>query len=166
MEIDPRHKPIHKRYYQLGPKQKEALKGMILEMEEQDIIERSTSPWGAPCLLVAKPNNKGYRFVVDYRGINKLIELQAQPLPTTEEALSNLGAANPKYFTTLDLQSGFCQITIDPESRPYTTFRCHLGLFNFKRLPMGLRNSPATFQRVMEAVLHGLNWKFLFSIHG
>ena len=160
MEIDPRHKPIRKRYYQLGPKQKEALEGMILEMEEQDIIERSTSPWGAPCLLVAKPNNKGYRFVVDYRGINKLIELQAQPLPTTEEALSNLGAANPKYFTTLDLQSGFYQITIDPESRPYTAFCCHLGLFNFKRLPMGLRNSPATFQRVMEAVLHGLNWKF------
>ena len=48
MEIDPRHKPIRKRYYQLGPKQKEALEGMILEMEEQDIIERSTSPWGVP----------------------------------------------------------------------------------------------------------------------
>ncbi len=160
IELDSQHRPIRQRYYQLGPRQKVALEEMIQDMEKQDIIERSTSPWGAPCLLVAKPNNKGYRFVVDYRGINKLIELQAQPLPTTEEALSNLGSAQPTYFTTLDLQSGFYQITIDPESRPYTAFRCHLGLFQFKRLPMGLKNSPATFQRVMEAVLHGLNWKY------
>ena len=115
---------------------------------------------GGPCLLVCKPNNKGYRFVVDYRGINKLIVLEATPLPTTEEALSSIGSSRPVYFSTLDLQSGFYQVTIDPDSRPYTAFRSHLGLHKFKRLPMGLRNSPSTFQRVMEAVLHGLTWKF------
>lgn len=152
MYIDRKHKPIRRRYYRLGPKQKCVLEEMIADMKRQDIIQRSTSPWGAPCLLVCKPNNKGYRFVVDYRDINKLIELEATPLPTTEEALSSLGSSCPVYFTTLDLQSGFYQVTIDPESRPCTAFRSHLGLHEFKRLPMGLRNSPSTFQRVMEAV--------------
>ena len=90
----------------------------------------------------------------------QLIELEASALPTTEEALTSVGSSHPTYFTTLDLQSGFYQVTIDPSSTPYTAFRCHLGVWEFKRLPMGLRNSPATFQRVMEAVLHGLNWKY------
>ena len=157
--IDAKHKPIRQRAYRLGPKQKQVLEHMIHDMEEQDIIQPSTSPWAAPCLLVAKPNNKGYRFVVDFRGINQLIELEATPLPTTEEALDSIGAAKPVYFTTLDLQSGFYQVVLDPESRHYTAFRCHLGLYQFKRLPMGLKNSPATFQRLMEAVLHGLTWK-------
>ena len=100
-------------------------------MEKQDVIQRSTSPGGGPCLLVCKPNNKGYRFVVDYRGINKLKELEATPLPTTEVALSSIGSSRPVYFTTLDLQSGFFQVTIDPDSRPYTAFRSHLGLHEF-----------------------------------
>ena len=84
IRVDPKHKPIRERYYPLSPKQKLVLEDMILDMEGQGIIQRSSSPWAAPCLLVAKPNNKGYRFVVDYRGINKLIELEAQSLPTTD----------------------------------------------------------------------------------
>ncbi len=159
IEIDPKHKPIRHRCYRLGPKQKDVLETMIHDMQDQEIIQPSVSPWAAPCLLVAKPNNRGYRFVVDFRGINKLIELQACPLPTTEETLESIGTSNPTYFTTLDLQSGFYQIAIDPQSSQYTAFRCHLGLYEFKRLPMGLRNSPSIFQRVMEAVLHGLTWK-------
>ena len=143
----------------MGPKQKQALEHVIRDMEEQDIIQPSTSPWAAPCLLVAKPNNRGYRFVVDFRGLNQLIELDATPIPTTEEALDSIGSSKPAYFTTLDLQSGFYQVVLDPQSRQYTAFRCHLGLWEFKRLPMGLRNSPTTFQRLMEAVLHGLTWK-------
>ncbi|PIK53661.1 Retrovirus-related Pol polyprotein from transposon [Apostichopus japonicus] len=114
---------------------------------------------GAPCLLVSKKNNTDYRFVVDYRRLNACTELEAHPLPTTEESLDSIGVQNPKYFTCLDLQSGFHQILLDPNSRPYTAFRCHLGLFQYKRLPMGLKNSPVTFQRVMETVLRGLTWK-------
>ncbi|PIK33227.1 hypothetical protein BSL78_29961 [Apostichopus japonicus] len=107
----------------------------------------------------SKKNNTDYRFVVDYRRLNACTELEAHPLPTTEESLDSIGVQNPKYFTCLDLQSGFHQILLDPNSRPYTAFRCHLGLFQYKRLPMGLKNSPVTFQRVMETVLRGLTWK-------
>jgi hypothetical protein len=111
-------------------------------------------------MLVAKRNNNGYRFVVDFRLLNTKIILGAHPLPSTTEALESLGSNAPAYFSTLDLQSGFYQLEIEPTSRPFTAWRCHLGLFQFKRLPMGLKNSPLTLQRVMEAVLRGLNWKF------
>ena len=85
--------------------------------------------------------------------------MDAHPFPTTEEALESLGTTSPAYFSCLDLQSGFYQLEIDTLSRPLTAWRCHLGLLQYKRLPMGLKNSPLTFQRVMEAVLRGLNWK-------
>ncbi|CAC5409993.1 unnamed protein product [Mytilus coruscus] len=149
-------KPIRQRPYQIGNKQKQILENMIENMLKQDIIEPSTSPWAAPCLIVAKKNNSEYRFVVDYRKINSITEQDAHPLFTTDDALESLGATQPAYFSCLDLRSGFYQTQISPKSRPYTAWRCHLGLFQFKRLPMGLNNSPQIFQRLMETVLRGM----------
>ncbi|CAG2254128.1 Retrovirus-related Pol polyprotein from transposon 17.6,Retrovirus-related Pol polyprotein from transposon 297 [Mytilus edulis] len=153
-------KPIRQRPYKIGNKQKQILENMIEDMLKQDIIEPSTSPWAAPCLLVAKKNNSEYRFVVDYRKINSITEQDAHPLLTTDDALESLGATQPSYFSCLDLRSGFYQTQISPKSRPYTAWRCHLGLFQFKRLPMGLKNSPQMFQRLMETVLRGMTFKF------
>ena len=160
INIAKHHKPIRQKPYKLGYKQKQVLENVVNDMLKQDIIEPSVSPWAAPCLLVAKKNNTEYRFVVDYRSINQLTELDAHPLPTTDDALETLGASQPRFFSVLDLRSGFYQSQIKPSSRPYTAWRCHLGLFQFKRLPMGLKNSPAMFQRLMETVLHGLTFKF------
>ena len=157
-------KPIRQRPYKLGAKQKEVLENVVSDMLKDGIIEPSTSPWAAPCLLVAKKSNNttntDYRFVVDYRRVNECIELNAHPLLTTEDALESVGAKQPTYFSALDLKSGFYQSSIHPKSRPYTAWRCHLGLFQFRRLPMGLKNSPQMFQRLMETVLHGLTFKF------
>ncbi|CAG2216100.1 Retrovirus-related Pol polyprotein from transposon 17.6,Retrovirus-related Pol polyprotein from transposon 297 [Mytilus edulis] len=153
-------KPIRQRPYKIGNKQKQILENMIEDMLKQDIIEPSTSPWAAPCLLVAKKNNSEYRFVVDYRKINSITEQDAHPFLTTDDALESLGATQPSYFSCLDLRSGFYQTQISPKSRPYTAWRCHLGLFQFKRLPMGLKNSPQMFQRLMETVLRGMTFKF------
>ena len=160
IKVDPDQPPIRQRAYRISPQQKDILDQKLEEMLEADIIEGSTSPWAAPCLLVAKANNTGYRFVVDYRRINQITQLDAHPLPTPSESLESLGVTNPAWFSTLDLQNGFFQLVIDEESRPYTAFRCHAGLYQFKRLPMGLKGSPSTFQRVMEAVMRGLTWKF------
>jgi hypothetical protein len=160
IEVPEGTRPVRQRAYKVGPKQKEILENMVKDMIDQDIIEESCSPWGAPCMLVAKRNNNGYRFVVDFRLLNTKIILGAHPLPTTIEALESLGSNAPAYCSTIDLPSGFYQLEINPISRPLTACHCHLGLFQFKRLPMGLKNSPLTFQRVMEAVLRGLNWKF------
>lgn len=90
INIGPQHWPIRQRFYRLGPKQKVEMERMITDMGKQGIIQESTSPWGAPCMLVAKRGNNGYRFVVDFRGINQLIQMDAHPLPTTEEALESL----------------------------------------------------------------------------
>ncbi|KAK3106184.1 hypothetical protein FSP39_014461 [Pinctada imbricata] len=144
----------------MGAKQKEVLETMVTEMLDDRIIEPSVSPWGAPCLLIHKQNKKDFRFVVDYRQLNKCTEFDAHALPTTEDALESVGASQPTFFSTLDLKSGFYQVEIDEKSRPYTAWRCHIGSFQFRRLPMGLKNSPATFQRLMETVLRGSNFKF------
>ncbi|CAC5372712.1 Retrovirus-related Pol polyprotein from transposon 297,Retrovirus-related Pol polyprotein from transposon 17.6 [Mytilus coruscus] len=105
-------------------------------------------------------NSTEYRFVVDYRKIDSITEQDAHPLLTTDDALESLGATQPSLFSCLDLCSGFYQTQISPKSRPYTAWRCHLGLFQFKRLPMGLKNSPQMFQRLMETVLRGMTFKF------
>lgn len=159
IEVDPNQRPLKHRAYRLAPQQKETLENILQDLEVQGVIEPSTSPWAAPCFLVAPKNNHRGRFVVDYRSLNKATVLDAHPLPTPAEALESLGASKPVLFTTLDLAQGFYQLVIDPKSRPYTAFRSHLGLYQFRRLPMGLKNSPSTFQRAMEAVMRNLTWK-------
>ena len=150
--------PIRQRAYRLSHKQKEIMTDMINDLLDQDIIQESTSPWSSPCMLVAKKNN-GYRFVCDFRALNAVTKFQALPLPTVEEALDSIGTQSPVWFSSLDLCSGFFQLKIKRESQPYTAFRTHMRLYEFKRLPQGLANSPGSFQRVMEAVLRGLSWK-------
>ena len=160
IKIPSDQRPIRQRPYKMGAKQKQILETMVTEMIDDGIIEPSVSPWGAPCLLIAKQNKNDFRFVVDYRQLNKCTEFDAHALPTTEDALETLGSSQPTFFSTLDLKSGFYQVEIDEKSRPYTAWRCHMGSNQFRRLPMGLKNSPATFQRLMETVLRGINFKF------
>ena len=159
IEVDPTQRPIKHRAYRLAPQQKEALESVLRDLEAQDVIGPSTSQYAAPCFLVSKKNGQKSRFVVDFRSLNKATVLDAHPLPTPAEALESLGATKPALFTTLDLAHGFYQLVIDPDSRKYTAFRCHLGLMEFRTLPMGLKNSLSTFQRVLEAVMRGLTWK-------
>ena len=80
-------------------------------MIDDGIVEPSVSPWGAPCLLIAKQTRKT-RFVVDYRQLNKCTEFDAHALPTTEDALETFGASQLTFFSTLDLKSGFYQVEI------------------------------------------------------
>ena len=76
------------------------------------------------------------------------------PLPRVDDLLDLL--AHSKYFTTLDLASGYWQVKVEPQSQEKTAFVTHSGLFEFKKMPFGLCNAPATFQRLMERVLEGL----------
>ena len=124
------------------------------------VIEESTSPWSAPCLLVAKQGGKDYRVITDLRGLNDRTVLAANELPTIIESLENIGMQQPKYFSVFDLHSGFFQAELDEESKQYTAFSVpNMGLFQYTRLPQGLKNSPQTFTRLMQAVLSGLCWK-------
>ncbi|XP_075908909.1 uncharacterized protein LOC142905723 [Petromyzon marinus] len=147
--------PIRQNPFRLSPAEKQHVKSAVDDMLEADIISPSTSPWGAPIVLVKK-HDGSLRFCVDFRRLNKISVADAYPLPRMDESLDALAGAH--YFSTLDLLSGFWQLPLDESSKPKTAFRTPQGLFEFNRLPMGLHSAPATFQRLMELVLAGLQW--------
>ena len=94
------------------------------------------------------------QFCIDYRKLNNVTTPDQYPLPNIAEIVDLIGQA--KVFSTLDLKSGYWQIAIEDASIPKTAFRCHRGLFEFLRLPFGLRNAPASFQRILDSVLGDL----------
>ncbi|KAI3374166.1 hypothetical protein L3Q82_006026 [Scortum barcoo] len=121
-------------------------------MLEKGVIRESCSPWAAHIVLVKKKHGS-WRFCVDYRKLNAVTHKDAFPLPRIEETLTNLTRA--KWFSTLDLASGYWQVEMDPQDREKTAFSTPLGLFEFEHMPFGLFNAPATFQRLMQQCLNG-----------
>ena len=107
----------------------------------------------APVVLVAKKDGTK-RFCVDYRRLNALNKTDVFPLSRVDDSFDQL--SHSRYFTTLDLASGYWQVLVDPASKEKTIFVTHSGLFEFSVMPFGLKNAPATFQRFMETVLAGL----------
>ncbi len=124
-------------------------------MLNQGIIEPSHSPWSSRYLLVKKKDGT-QRFCIDFRHLNDVTEKDAYPLPRIDDTLDALTGA--KYFSTLDLASGYWQVAMDPKDAEKTAFTTHRGLFQFRVMPFGLCNAPATFERLMEFVLAGLQW--------
>ena len=127
-------------------------------MLKTKIIQTSASQWNAPLLVVPKKADASgkpkLRVVVDFRKLNDLTIGDSFPLPNITDILDQLG--NAKYFTTLDLASGYHQIPMIEEDKPKTAFSTPYGHYEFNRMPFGLKNAPATFQRLMNSVLTGL----------
>ena len=123
------------------------------DMLRDGVIEPSCSPWAAVVELVRKKDGTT-RFCVDYRKLNNLTLKDAYPLPHIDESLDNL--SGNAWFSTLDLCSGYWQVSVKKEDRPKTAFVTRKGLFQFRKMPFGLTCAPATFQRLMETVRAGL----------
>ena len=126
----------------------------LRDMQQDGVIQPSCSPWSSPVVIVRKKDGR-HRFCVDYRRLNAVTKADTFPLPRIADLLDQLDGA--KYFTTLDLASGFWQIQVEPESRAKTAFVTPQGLYEFLVMPFGLTNAPAVFQRLMHKVLSGLN---------
>ena len=118
-------------------------------------IEASDNPWSSPVVLVTKKDD-GTRFCVDYCNLNHPTVKDAYPLPGIDDTLEIL--AGKQWFSTLDLVSGYWPVSLSREARAKTAFDTHSGLFQFKVMPFGLCNAPATFERLMDRVLQGLRW--------
>ena len=129
------------------------IKDLVAGMLEKGVIEPTHSPWASPVVLVAKKDGST-RFCVDYRKLNAVTKPDVFPLPRIDDCLDVLEGA--KYFSTLDLNSGFWQVKMQESSAEKTAFTTHCGAFEFRVMPFGLINAPSTFQRLMERVLEGL----------
>ncbi|MCG8049023.1 MAG: reverse transcriptase domain-containing protein, partial [Candidatus Thiodiazotropha endolucinida] len=148
------HNPIKLRPYRTPLNNRKVIDNAIDEMLDAKIIERSKSPWSFPVVIVDKKDGSK-RFCVDFRALNKVTKANSYPLPLIDDILALLGHA--KYFTLLDLKSGYWQVCVDDECKEKTAFACHRGLFQFNVMPFGLTTAPAVFQELMSHVLEGLD---------
>ena len=119
------------------------------------IISPHNGPYASNVVLVRKTNGE-LRFCVDYRQLNNITVKDSYPLPRIDVCMDALGGA--KYFSTLDMRSGYWQVELDEESAGKTAFVTRSGVYKFNVLPFGLSNAPAIFQRLMDMVLSGLTW--------
>jgi len=143
--------PIKQRYRPRNPAMQRIINEEVREMLRDGIIEPSTSPWSSSVVVVRKKDGRP-RFCIDFRRVNEVTERDAYPLPQINATLDKLRGA--RYLTTLDLRQGYWQIPLAPESRAVTAFTVPgRGLMQFRVIPFGLHSAPATFQRLLDAIL-------------
>lgn len=143
--------PIKQRYYPVSPHVQKHIDAELDKMLKDEVIERSTSPWSSPVILVPKKDGS-YRFCVDYRKLNSVTKKDAYPLPYVSAILDRLRGAS--YMSSLDIKSAYWQIKLSEKSKEFTAFTVPgRGLYQFRRMPFGLHNSPATWQRLIDRVL-------------
>ena len=127
----------------------------IAKMEACGVIEPSCSPWASNVVVVTK-HDKTPRITLDYRQLNDVTYKDSYPLPIIADCLDAFGGAS--FFALLDLRSSFYQVPLAEKDRDKTAFITRRGQWRFRSLPMGLSNSPGTFQRLMDLVLRGMTW--------
>ena len=154
IRLQPGTNPIYIPAYRIPHSQQQIVDKLIDEMLSQDVIEASNSEWNFPLILVPKSDGT-MRPVVDYRQLNKNTIPDRIPLPIISDILRSLGTEN-KLFSTIDIKSAFWQIELHEDSKDMTAFSTGRGHYRFKRMPFGLRNSPLTYTRLMNTVLHGM----------
>ena len=146
-------KPIKQHPYRANPIKRENLNEEVKFMLKNEIIEASHSEWSSPCLLVPKPD-KTFRFCTDYRKVNEVTKTDSFPIPRMEDCIDQVGSS--KYVTKLDLLKGYWQVPLTERAVEISAFVTPDGLYEYKVMPFGMKNSGATFQRLMYEVIFEL----------
>ena len=152
-------RPVASRYRRLDPERLAAAKAEFAAMESQGIIRRSKSSWSSPLHMVEKSDGS-WRPCGDYRRLNLATKRDMYPPPHMEDLSAQL--AGKKVFSKLDLRKGYYQVPVAAKDVPKTAVITPFGLFEFLRMPFGLRNAGQSFQRFMDEVLHGLDCIFVY----
>jgi len=149
IKIIPGSEPPSKPTYRLSQPEADELKKQLADYTEKGFIQPSESLYGAPVIFVKKKDGS-LRLCIDYRALNKMMIRNKYPLPRIDDLLDQVNDA--KYFTKLDLKSGYHQIRIAEDDVHKTAFQTRYGHYEFKVLPFGLTNAPATFQGMMNNI--------------
>ena len=145
--------PVKSKPYPLPFTSKDIVEKEVKDMLELDVIEPSTSPYCSPIVLVKKPDGS-IRFCIDFRKLNAITIQDSEPIPFQEELIASF--TDSEWISKLDLTKGYWEIPLEEESKKFTAFQTPLGLFQFKVMPFGLSNAPATFARMMRIVMGSL----------
>ena len=145
--------PVHITPRRRNPREEQKLYDFVQDYLRRGIIRKVSGPWSAPVVLVGKKDGST-RFCVDYRRLNTVTRKDVHPIPRIDSLLDKLSRA--KYFTSLDLMSGYHQVPMNPADVDKTAFSTPFGLFGWLVMPFGLCNGPSVFQRIMNETLEGL----------
>lgn len=149
---------VYIKNYRLPQSQKNEIKAQVQKLLKNDLIELSTSNYNSPLILVPKKSTDGtrkWRMCIDYRLLNKKLIPDKFPLPRIDEILDGMGRA--KFFSVMDLQSGYHQIPLEEKSRHVTAFSTDTGFYQWKVLPFGINVAPSSFTRMMTIAFSGLS---------
>ncbi|GBG85385.1 hypothetical protein CBR_g40027 [Chara braunii] len=142
----------------MAPAELDELRRQLKELTEKGWIRPSTSPYGSPVLFLPKKGGT-LRMCIDYRGLNAITVKNAELLPRIDDLLDRVQGC--KYYSKIDLKSGYHQIAIRPEDQHKTAFQTRYGLYEFVVMPFGLCNAPGTFQHAMNRIFHDHLDKFV-----
>jgi len=148
--------PVRPLPYKAGPLAREREKAEVERMRSMGVVEPSTGEWASPVVMVPKPDGS-VRFCIACRKLNLMTVKDAYPTSGMEECIDSLGDA--RVFSTLDCNAGSWQIPVVEEDRQFTEFTFHSGAWQCVRLPSGLCNAPASFQRAMDMIVAGVKWQ-------
>nr|XP_054761448.1 uncharacterized protein LOC129267850 [Lytechinus pictus] len=147
-------RPIKQKPYRLNPSKLEMVNKEIQFMLDNDIIEPSQSSWSSPIVMVPKPDGS-QRFCIDYRKVNAVTKTDSYPISRLEDCIDRVG--NSAYITKIDLLKGYWQVPLTDRAKEISAFVTPEGLFQCKVMPFGMKNAPATFQRLTNQVIAGLD---------
>ena len=151
IDVPPGIAPVSIAPYRMAPTELKELKTQVQKLLDKGFIRPSISPWGAPVLFVKKKDGS-LRLCINYRQLNKVTIKNKYPLPRIDDLFDQLKGA--KFFSKIDLRSGYYQLGVKGVDIPKTAFRTRYGHYEFLVMPFGLTNAPAAFMDLMNRIFH------------
>jgi len=147
--------PIRRAFYRCSHADNEEIESQLQDLLEHKLIRPSTSPYAFPVVLARKKDDSKKRLCIDYRPLNNVTVSDPEPIPRIDDVLDELQDA--RFFTTLDITSGYWHVPVHPDDIEKTAFVTKGGHYEWTVMPFGLKNAPSTFQRIIKAIIQKHN---------